>query len=476
LIFLPIFISSTRLPLPPIRVTVINLKDPNYRLYLPVLFGADPPENAVAKEELKEPAPQPVKRSASPRKGFSYPGPQPILSDFPKPTNRIQTLLQPALIDPPTLPPPLTLPNIVQMPTPVPAPRLAVSILPNAFTPPELQPPPVAPPALKMIEMPVNTLVPPIDPKRPLLLTAAAQSAPDMPLPQQPPPTTASVPTSQAKDTPSSATNASQPLLALSPMPAAPADSVKIPAGEARGRFAISPQPNLTTDIEPGTKTEPVGVSTKDKDSVPAPTRGSTSPSGTDSGKRGNVFPGITILESGAGPVSTSTTGAPAPLQTSYGMMILSTEDSGGGLPRFGVFSNEQIYTVFIDMRRTINDLAPSWTLEYAVLKGSPTQTNSAAAPERNQQGIVAPFPIVKQQPVLPAELVRKYPRRQIIVYAVINVEGKMEQIAVKDSPDPLLNEPVLNALSKWSFRPAKLGGENVAVKALMGIPLSLPK
>jgi hypothetical protein len=250
---------------------------------------------------------------------------------------------------------------------------------------------------------------------------------------------------------------------------------VKIPAGEARGRFAISPQPNLTTESEPGTKTEPVVTTAKDKDSVAAPARGSTPPSSTDAGKR-NAFPGITILESGTAPVPITITGAPAPVQTSYGIMVVSTEHSGGGLPRFGVFSNEQIYTVFIDMRRTINDVAPSWTLEYAVLKGPATQTNSAAAPDRNLQGLVAPFPIVKEQPALPAELVRKYPRRQIIVYAVVNVEGKMEQIAVKDSPDPLLNEPVLNALRKWSFRPAKLGGENVAVKALMGIPLFSPQ
>jgi hypothetical protein len=33
----------------------------------------------------------------------------------------------------------------------------------------------------------------------------------------------------------------------------------------------------------------------------------------------------------------------------------------------------------------------------------------------------------------------------------------------------------VLNALSKWSFRPAQLDGQAVPVKVLIGIPLSLP-
>jgi hypothetical protein len=51
-----------------------------------------------------------------------------------------------------------------------------------------------------------------------------------------------------------------------------------------------------------------------------------------------------------------------------------------------------------------------------------------------------------------------------------------MEQIEVKQSPDALLTEPVLAVLSKWTFRPARLNGEPVSVKALMGIPLWLPE
>jgi hypothetical protein len=63
-----------------------------------------------------------------------------------------------------------------------------------------------------------------------------------------------------------------------------------------------------------------------------------------------------------------------------------------------------------------------------------------------------------------------------IIVFAVINIEGKMEQLSVKESPDTLLNKPVLSALSKWVFRPARLDGEPVRAKILLGIPLWLPE
>jgi hypothetical protein len=84
----------------------------------------------------------------------------------------------------------------------------------------------------------------------------------------------------------------------------------------------------------------------------------------------------------------------------------------------------------------------------------------------------VLPFPAVKEPPAIPPELVRRYLRRLVVVYAVINTGGKLEQIAVKDSPDALLNAPITATLSRWVFRPAQLNGAPAAVKVLIGIPL----
>ena len=156
-------------------------------------------------------------------------------------------------------------------------------------------------------------------------------------------------------------------------------------------------------------------------------------------------------------------------------MTIVSTEDSGGGLPRFGVFSTEQIFTVFVEMRRTVHDTAPAWTAQYGVANSSETPASPDSNPRGDRQGVVLPFPVAKAQPAFPRELVKKYPGRRMIVYAVINIEGKMEQISIKDSPDPLLNQTLLDALAKWSFRPAKLDGATIAVKSLFGIPLFSP-
>ena len=60
------------------------------------------------------------------------------------------------------------------------------------------------------------------------------------------------------------------------------------------------------------------------------------------------------------------------------------------------------------------------------------------------------------------------------MVYAIINTEGKLERMSVKQSPDARLSEPLLEALSKWVFQPAQLDGQPVATKVLLGIPLAL--
>jgi len=49
--------------------------------------------------------------------------------------------------------------------------------------------------------------------------------------------------------------------------------------------------------------------------------------------------------------------------QSSYGMTVVSTASSGGGLEDFGVFDNERVFTVYIPMKRTPDAEDPTWTL-----------------------------------------------------------------------------------------------------------------
>src|SRR5689334_19445498 len=88
-------------PLPPrltTRPVMIDLRETGDVTLLPILADSEEPD------EL------PVDKPPSP-KGFSFPGRQQIRSDVQEPTNRVQTLLQPAIVNPPILEAPLVLPN-----------------------------------------------------------------------------------------------------------------------------------------------------------------------------------------------------------------------------------------------------------------------------------------------------------------------------------------------------------------------------
>jgi hypothetical protein len=69
----------------------------------------------------------------------------------------------------------------------------------------------------------------------------------------------------------------------------------------------------------------------------------------------------------------------------SYNTTITSTASSGGGLQDFGVFENQKVYTVYLDMRSNDEDSVPSWTLQYAVLQ--PSATELANSPSGRIQG-----------------------------------------------------------------------------------------
>jgi hypothetical protein len=569
--------------------------------------------------------------------GFSYPGPQPILSDAPKPTNHIQTILRPALKNPPVLKSFVDVPNIVQPAIPVtvatiadnpeparPLPQIS-PLKPKAPAPTDVKSPNV-PNLQPAIPVPVPTIADSPEPARPLpqlsplkpkapastdvkspnvpnlqpaipvpVPTIADSPEPARPLPQlsplkpkttsptdrnspEPPPPivpATTMPPDQAKLTFPIADKPQRPLppqmgapkptlqkaedlqaapkipplqargtevqslLALSPAPALPQQSVNIPPGESRGRFAISPEPNVdSSQPEPGSKigdshsqavavgsvtdapsgntaaVGPAGVSngivrlaiggagglgTNTGSETGAgsggngldngrgsragarlgegPAGSSGGGKGAGAGKNGGAFPGITIQggtlqgENGADSVS-STSFAAAPKST-YGMTIVSTASSGGGLPDFGTFSHEQVYTVFLDMRRTAEDPAPTWTLQCALLQSSDAQDDARTSSQSLTNGLVPPFPLIKGQPDLSPELVRQNLGKLIVVYGIVNASGRFEQMSVKQSPDVRFNGPILEQLSKWVFRPAELNGTPVAVKTLLGFSLS---
>ena len=334
---------------------------------------------------------------------------------------------------------------------------------------------------------------------------------------------------------------ASEPLVSLSPMPVPPGSDAKIPAGEARGRFAISPggtlNPNsITPGKTNGTPSTSPATGQENSQAANAATevasnagtgaghsaatgggsgnakeasgegstgtgtgsgnasgaggggagsgkgrnaggqgsagrgasgssgRGSGTGSGAGSGQGTGAFPGITI-QGGENASADAPAFTIAP-QTPYGMTVVSTASSGGGLEDFGVFADERVFTVYVPMKRTPDAEDPTWTLQYALLNADSSQS-------AGDQQVEAPTAVMREWPQLPPELEKKYAQRQVVIYAVVDKEGKVSHLSVKQTPDTRVSEPIVQALSKWVFRPAQLNNQPIAVKVLLGIPLS---
>jgi hypothetical protein len=191
--------------------------------------------------------------------------------------------------------------------------------------------------------------------------------------------------------------------------------------------------------------------------------RGSGSGAGSAPGTGG--FPGITIQGGRYGNTSNLVASANPPRPTSYNMTIVSAANGGGGLPDLGLFRNEKVYTVYLDMRSGDDDPAPSWTLEYAVLQPPDAAQKVYGTP-------TAPYATLKAFPQLAPALVRKCARSLIIASAILDTAGRLQRLSIERSPDSQIVAPLMAALQDWIFEPAKIEGQPVALKVLVGIRL----
>jgi len=517
-------------------------------IYLPVIGGGNEGSGSsggrsgvVGKAVFSVPA------HSSP--GFTYSGPQPLLSDPPNPLNLSLTLQRPGMQRLPVLKEFVSLPNIVQSASSGP---VAIDVRANKSSlvaPPV--PRPVAPPKVAVPQVAVSLVA--TKPELPTLQPTPVPDAPKLSLPvrssqeagtlsttvARPAPVETSpepietVKTDHLSDVLSNGMDR-QTLVALSAMPAPPSPEARIPMSETRGRFAVSPLASVAVPAPiPGSKSsgplsDVIGIGQRSNSQnavaennfgggggrgteLAAGTggtgigtgtgvgpgqggngendgrglgggsglgegMGSTSASGTGAGRGngGGVLAGITIQGgrlSGGMPARPQHQVAP---QVAYGMTIVSTPSSGGGLPDFGIFANERVYTVFLDTRMTTQDQSPSWTLQYAPMRA---EVNGAADTRPQAlRGVTPPYALAKEIPHWPADLVRRYVQRVIVVSGVIDTEGKLGQVLVMQSPDDRLTGELTEALSKWVFRPAELNGHPISAKIMLGVPLSLAR
>jgi hypothetical protein len=478
-------------------------------LYLPLLGGGS--EGAGAKGGGSgTPKPASTGLRARSHRGFAYPGRQPLVSAPPMAKLGIQTILRPNLKNPLMLHQVFPLPNLAIAPTAPPEPaksalkvksgRLATHQIAKVLRAPKLK-----------------------------LDTAATSKMPELtshPVMPQGPPPKPTPPAARISDVPVSS-RVKEGLLVVNAIPPPPDTLAKVPLGEERSLFAVAQGDTIIADPAAGTKGG--GTSKASGNGVPSdnPTgdaiaevasgggtafgpggegtgsgskygsgkgsgvntvsegtgsgRGTTTGPGTGSnagialgsgGGAGNSpgsggFPGISVRDGNYGKGSASIhANVITRRQTSYAMTITSTATSGGGLPDFGVFHNQKVYTVYLDMRASDEDSAPSWTLQYAILQ--PTDPNAIRI-----GGLpTPPYAALKQLPELTPELAAICTQKLIVVSGILNTAGKLEQMSVKKTPDSRVNTLLTEALANWIFQPSQIEGNPVPLKILLGIRL----
>jgi len=455
------------------------------------------------------------------RSGFNFEGLQEIVSNPPHPNNNIQTVMQPAKKNLPELRAFVPLPNLVQTAAPAPpslkAPLAAPAPAALSSTALPLPPPTVSTP--KNPDIPLLPAAPVESPRLrlPDVVPApmALNSAPSAPIPAPTPPQAPRLATPNAT---AEATGAdSRDVLLMSAMPAPPTPEVKVPAAEARGQFVVAPSKgNASPDSAPGapgtsegqpstqlgtsasssgtghdaagghlgvsggggggsgTEGSGTAASGEGVGAGSGPGRGhgaGNSPgsgTGAGAGPGASPFPGITI-QGGEGPATAVS--VPPPSRTdsekngehgSYGFTVVSTGNSGGGLGDFGVFFNEAVFTDYLNTSTSPLNPEPNWILQYAVLN----------AGNARMETFDPPYPITKVKPDWPLELMPKYRGQMLVAYMVIDAEGKIRALRMIQSPDSRFSDVVSKALEGWVFRPTRVNGQPVAVKALLGIPI----
>jgi hypothetical protein len=489
-------------------------------LYLPVLGGGSEGGGHVGGGSSNTAKASSGLRSRS-RRGFAYPGPQPMASSPPRATLGIQTILQPALVSPPLLKRDLPLPNIVRPAAPpvTAAAQDAIVVKGGKLTLPPNPDPPVAAPKITLPAAQSSAI------------TDLVMVKPT--LPEKPTPANAPLP-SDVSVMPDVRRH-QEGLLVLNAIPPPPGLHPNLPRAEARGLFAVAPaEATVIADPAAGAKageasSPAAGTGTRADiakgDALAEPATGGNesgrvaggsgsgnggrygsghgsglNPAGTgvNTGRGTGSEPGIGegsggSRGSGAGAGSAPGTGgfpgigiqggrygndtasglhpSVAPRQqTSYNLTIVSTASSGGGLPDLGVFHNEKVYTVYLDMKADDEDPAPAWTLQYAILQPS---LNPAETSTKIQGTPTPPYAMLKEIPEFAPDVLRKYAHKLIIACAVMTAAGNLEQITVQQNPDTQLALPLVEALSHWMFHPAQIEGKPIPLKILLGIRLA---
>ena len=247
-------------------------------------------------------------------------------------------------------------------------------------------------------------------------------------------------------------------LIALGIHPAALAQSVEVPSGNRRGRFAATPSGRKGGSGSPGSSVN------------------DSHGGGVLSGNGSEGLPAGLLVEQGPTPASNPGNGSPASIAspsepTHSAKLTLPTVTDSKSHPAAKVsdekvtdldrrvFGARKFYSMTLNMPN-LNSAGGSWVIRFAELKEN-----------ENKGDLSAPVATQKVDPPYPTELMRHNVQGTVTLLAVIRSDGSVGDVRVLRGVDDRLDEYAREALLQWHFLPALKNGSAVDLEAVVIIP-----
>lgn len=94
--------------------------------------------------------------------------------------------------------------------------------------------------------------------------------------------------------------------------------------------------------------------------------------------------------------------------------------------------------------------------------------------PRKAPAGVMAGNVLNKVTPVYPASAKEAKIQGEVVLHAIIDENGKVEQLAVVSSPDNALSQSSIDAVRQWTYKPYLLNGKPTAVDTTINVNFSL--
>jgi TonB family protein len=130
------------------------------------------------------------------------------------------------------------------------------------------------------------------------------------------------------------------------------------------------------------------------------------------------------------------------------------------------VLGSKRVYTLHVNMPN-LTSASGSWILNFAELKEPNLGGENAAV----ASDLAGPVPLRKVDPKYPPELRASHVDGEVILYAIIRKDGRVDSIQLVHSVDPRLDSNAMEALAQWKFQAAENHGEPVDLEAVVYIP-----